>query len=461
MQARRPNPQTGDPATCATPTVMGGPVRTRALLLATVMWTTMALAPMAFRASAQYTAPGATTPGGDLVSKEELEEKYTEARWSLGSLRVAPWFGIHDASFVDNISSRSDAAMTDDDGDFTITAGAGLRGYLKTGSRLYLSGHALPEYVWWQDREDKRSLNGRYGLGLFGYFNRLTLEASNRRLQQQNFFSPEIQELTTTLEDISRLAVALRVANKVELFATGERVELTSQEDEDAIFSLLDRTEETVTVGVRYSRAGGFWVELAYEDRTNTFAESARNLSDSGEGERLGIGFQGDRGDIRLSLTSLTLEPVEGSVFSGSDELTGSLDLLWNASPRADLLAYLRRRQSFAVNAETSHFLGERLGVRVDFQVRLGTLGVYAEVGDDTFDALAAESFDRIDDVSAVGALLSFNIGRRLELIFQVTRTEYDSNFDFFDREVTNGGFTVDLGGLVEPLKLGSNPGVW
>ncbi len=422
--------------------------------LAVAGWISLLLAPAFSPAWAQYISPGTSAPANEIPPKQELVDSHSEARWSLGALRLEPWLGIRDAALVTNTGT------VDEGEDFTVTAGAGLRTYLKTGPKVFWSAHALPEYVWWQDIEQKRRLNGAYGLGIFGYFNRLTVEVSQRRVAEQAFFTAEIQELTSTRRDTSRLALALEIGSRMELFASGQLLELENQEEENLTYGLLDRQEETLELGVRYRSSGGLWLELALEDRTHDFADGARNLSSSGTAERLGLGLESSNLELRFHLAASSLDPEPGSEFRPFDESTGSLELLWNPSRRLDLFAYARRSLSFSVDPSSSHFLSQRQGLRLNLEVRIGQLGLFGELGEDEFEPLTGAP-QRLDDVTIWGAELRFELGRLASLALRAVRTEYDSSFDDFDRETTIAGATIELGGIIERLRLGAGASEW
>ncbi len=425
----------------------------RGRALAAAIGFSLALGPALSPAVGQYTPPGSTAPVDDIPPQESFVERLAEARWDAGPVRLDPWLGISDAAYVSGLGG------TEGD-DFTVTAGAGLRAYLKTGPKIFWSAQALPEYVWWQDLEQKRRLNGSYGLGVFGYLNRLTFELSQRRIERQEYFSAEVQELTSSRQDTSRLAVGVELGSRIELFAYGRLQDVESLEEESAIFPLLDREAETLGLGLRYRSPGGLWVELAAEDLSNDFAQGARNLSSSGTSEHLRIGFQEPRWETRLDLASSSLDPEPGSELRPLDETTGSLELLWRPSRRLDLFAYARRSYQFSVDPSSSHFLGERRGMRLRLQSRVVTLDLYGELGDDEFEPLAGGP-ERLDDATAVGADLRIELRRLPSVLLRAVRTEYDSNLDDFDRETTSFGFTVELGAIVGRLRLGERGGAW
>ena len=404
---------------------------------------------------AQYISPGTAVSTSAIPGRDAIEEGMNDAAWNLGRIRIGPWLGLRDASFV--TSEVEGGSRTDD---FTLTAGAGLRAYLPTGKAI-LTAHVLPEYVWWQDNDDKSRLNGRYGVAAFGFFNRLTAEASLRLTDTQSFFSTEIRELTTTRTDTARLAVEVEVGSRLSLFAIAERGERESQEDESEIFPLLDREEDRLTMGLRYRAPGGWSFGLGYEDSETTFSEAARNLSNSGSATLFDLGFDGSRLNFRLALAARDLEGDEGSEFGELDATTGSLEALWSVSPKSTLLTYAQRRQTFSVETANAFTFEERQGARVDYSLSRVNLGFFAELGDDEFETVGAGGVGRVDDVTALGLDVRFAVGDLTQLTLRLEQTSYDSNRDGFDRDTTDIRFAVELRSLAQKLRLGQAGGDW
>ncbi len=189
---------------------------------------------------AQYVPPGTPATFRDRPSKPAFEENIQEAPWKLGKLRLSPWLGLRDGSLVRAAGDLDRIAEED----LTLTVGAGLRGYLPAGPKAIVAAHALPEYVWWSDHDAKRGLNGRYGLGMFFFFNRMTLEISHRRLQQQGYFSSEIQDLTSSRNDLSTFSFEVEISPNLLLLGDATRSQVRNVEEENVTFSALDRTEE-------------------------------------------------------------------------------------------------------------------------------------------------------------------------------------------------------------------------
>ena len=414
-------------------------------------------------AEAQYTAPGTPIPIRHTPSKPEFEDKIQASPWKAGPLVLNPWLGLRDLRFVTDLNT---VGATEGD-DLTLTVGAGLRGYLPAGSKALFAVHALPEYVWWQDQEDKRRLNGLYGLGLFAFFNRMTLELSQRRVERQSFFSSELQELTSSRNDISTLSLEVEVAPKLTLFGIATLDDYGNQEDENATFSVLDREEQAALLGVRYENDQGWRLELAYMDISADFAQGARDLSNSGSAQLASIGFDRPKIASRLDLSFQEREADDGSEFGVFDETTGSFAVLLRPSRIADVLGYFRRSQVYSADRRYSLYLEERQGARLNLSFDRVKLGVFGEVGEDDFELATAGARDRIDDVTAYGADLGITL-REVSLSVRATRTDYDSGLDEFDRDVDSIQFAVELTAvnrftsrLIDRLSLGSAGSEW
>ncbi len=406
--------------------------------------------------SAQYTRPGTPAPQNVTPPREDLEESYEQARWRLGQLRIGPWLGFRDVAYVSNVSDRLD---DEGDNDLTATVGAGLRVYLRSG-KVYWTAHALPEYVYWQDAAEKRRLNGRYGLGMFAYWSRLTFEASARRNESQQFFTSELQQLTTLREDQLKLAAELQLARPLTLFATAGHHESQGLEDENPIFSLLDREVEDVELGIRFRPNDRWQFGVGWRDGSTDFQPGARSLSHEDRSGFATLGFKGARTDLQLRLDARSLEPSAGSEFQPLDEITGNLEVLWTARERITLLAYARRDVLAALTRTSTAILSERTGTRLELGGRRISLAWTAERGEDDFVTLPGAS-PRRDDVTVGGMEFSIELWRLIRLRLQALKTEYDSNLAPFDREVTTFGANLELGALFRRLRLGYQGGIW
>ena len=407
-------------------------------------------------ASSQYSAPGILEPTEEIPEQEDLEESYEAARWPVGSLRFAPWLGVRNAGLV---RGNPESALQEED-DFTITIGAGLRAYARTG-KVFYALHMLPEYVWWEENEEKRQTNGRFGVGAFGYFNRVRWEASLRRTEEQGFFSSEVQELTTERRDEARLVAEVKVGSRLWVHGRARFQEFRNEEEEQTRLRQIARDEDSVRLGVRYRTPRGYFVGLGFEDLSTSFAEGLFDRSNSGEAGRFELGFEGNRLQYQLELADKSLDPDMGSGFRGFDDLTGELELLAQLSRRLVFLTWARRDIYYSIRAENSHFLSERFGARLELTGRRVRLGVFAEFGEDDYEAISGGGPDRLDDMTAYGASFAIDFGRTTGLVVDLLRTEYDSTLDTFDRDVTTLSARLEFGSLLRKLSIGNPPGAW
>ncbi len=377
---------------------------------------------------------------------------------------LSPWLGLRDFSIVSDLNDQAGGR------DVTLTMGAGLRGYLPAGSKGLVAAHAIPEYVWWRDAESKRRLNGRYGLGVFVFLNRLRLELSQRRLEQQRFFSSEIHSLTSLRDDISTLSLGLEVTPRISLIGGVNILDHSNREQDNAASFALDRKEENGFIGVRYENAGGYILELAHMDLASDFADRARNLSNSGTAEQVSIGLDRRRLGFRLDFAFNRRQADQGSDFGRFDDTTGSFNVLWTPSNSFAILGYARRAQNYSIDERFALYLQERLGARTDFDFGRVGISLFAEIGQDDFQASSPAGSHRIDDVIAYGAELAIKL-REVKLSARATYTDYDSDFEQFeqfDRGVTRFEIGIEIRAvsrftskLVDKMSLGSAGTDW
>ncbi|HVS13046.1 MAG TPA: hypothetical protein VMV46_03915 [Thermoanaerobaculia bacterium] len=404
---------------------------TRRRLLASIV---LAAVPVAVGAQfEQYTPAGGPEP---IVTdpKEELEQAVADSRWRLGGLRVDPWFGVRNVGFVDQ--------GTGDD-QLTGSAGVGLRAYLPTGPKVIWAAHALPEYTWYEESSDRSRLNGRYGLGFFGFFNRLTVQAQATLQEQLDVISAEIQQRVNARNETLSLLAELRLAASVNLFGSFSTSTITNLlEDEErfdptiAPFDLLDRDEEVARVGVRYRSRGDWLIGLGVEETDTQFDDAAFDRSNSGTSPYLELTIPARSLLISLDLVQRDLEPDPGSDFVPYDDLTGSLALTFgSARSRLSPTLYAHRELVYTLDA-SSYLVDERFGVRTGFPLgRRMAIRLFAETGTHDY---AQPPFGpaRSDDVTAFGADVDIPLGRGARFNLGYSIEEFESNPPGFDRTV-------------------------
>lgn len=402
----------------------------------------------------QYIPPGSLTEI-QLPRREGLEKSLAEARWQFGGLRVDPWLALENLSYINDVFSGSGV---DKVSDVTATAGAGLRAFLPIGPNTIVAGYALPQYIYWQDLEERRQLVGRYGAGVFTYFNRATLEVALSSHEEQRFASTEFTQLAVTQRDRLEVVGEVKLVRSLWLTAAGEATELRYQRDEEddirtPQFSRLDRDEDVTRIGLKAELRGGWDVTLGLESFETQFVDPNFDRSNSGDSPYLSLRFLEDEQQVLVELFNRSLDPEPGSDFVSFEELLGNA--AWNQplSARSSFSLFAARLLSYSLIDGYSHTLEDRLGAAFtwSWNQRI-SLQLSAEQGESQYQrTLLSTAPDRKDDIEAFGARLSWQIRPKLSLAVGYIHTEFDSNLPRFDRELDQITTNISLGGLDWP----------
>jgi hypothetical protein len=335
---------------------------------------------------------------------------------------------IRDGAYVSDAFSGSSGGGTgqgsqiEEDPDFTITLGAGLQGYVPFGSKTFVTFDVLPQYVWWQEQEERRRLNGYYGAGLFAFFNRLNGEATVRRAEEQEVLTPEFEQRIHSRQDRIAGALELEITPAFFVFAAAEAFEF------DAL---------TEDLGVERSEA-----EFSRE-------ESGRDRANSGTSPIVEAAYTGPRIQLDGGLAFRSLEPEPGSEFVPFDETTGRVRASWTPRWRLSYALYGSRGLAYSLDESYSHFIEDRLGFAISSRIgRDSAVNLFAETGvhDYVISGLGGPGvLPREDDFTAYGTSLQLQIEKRVQLSFGVARTELDSDIPGIDRSLTVFQTSVEI----------------
>jgi hypothetical protein len=416
-------------------------LRIRALLVGMFFLTSGTVAAQ----STQYTLPGEPEERPD-SRREEMERLVEGARYRLGPVRIAPWLGLRDAAYVRTLF----ATGTEPPSDFTATVGAGLRAYLRTGRKVLWSAHALPEYVWWQEQEERRRLNGRYGLGLHGFFNRLSVETILEREEVQRIVTPEIPQPSNVRLQSARLLSEVELTGATFAFATASVSEQTSLADDEEdprlqALGLLDREDRAARIGVRWRPREAWMLGLGIERTEADFADAALDRSNSGTAPILEFKYDRRRFLAQADLAVRSLEAREGARFLAFDGVTGTAAVSLRPGGLQAWL-YGNRDILYSLSPGYAYLTDERLGVALS--VRLGRrtqVRSFAETGTDEYTAFSPAEPRRSDDVVSFGGGLTIALWGPVSLEVQAVRSEFDSNLPGGDRTYTAAGATLNL----------------
>ena len=394
----------------------------------------------------EYTAPGSLLQRST-SRREQMENALENARWRLGPLRLSPWFAVRDAAYVSDVFSGTvgdPEAPSEEESDFTITMGAGLQGYIPFGSKTYLALDALPQYVWWQEQEERRRLDGFYGAGLFAFFNRLNAELTVRRAEEQGVLTPEFEQRIHSRQDRIAGAVELEIARSVFAFVSADAVEidtLTEELGDDPRlppFQELDRQERVVRGGLEYRSGDQLRLAAGVERSEVEFAEEAgRDRSSSGTAPIVEWAYASSRVQIDGKLAFRTLEPEPGSELVPVDDTTGFVRASWTPRWRLSYTLYGSRGLDYSLDEGYSHFTIDRIGLAVSSKVgRTSAVNLFGEVGGHDY-AVSGPVPARQDDFTAYGTSVQLQFQERVQLTLGVVRTEHDSDIPGIDRSLT------------------------
>lgn len=396
--------------------------------------------------SAQYTAAGPGSAAAPL-GKEEIERRMDEARWRLGPVRLAPYLGVRELSWVENVF----AAEGDDTSDLTASLGAGLTAYLPTGPRLFWVAQAMPEYVFWADLEERRQLVGRYGAALHADFNRLTFTVDGRSVEEQTQVTSEEPEPAIGEVEHLGAALALRLTPRLSLTAGAAVDEVANRagdpdDPRSADFFRLDRREETARAGLRYVPGERLRLEAGVERHATDFEGAARNLSSTGTSPYASLAVTGNEIRISAEVVRRALDPEPGSALPPTEATVGSLRLGLTPGWRFDIGLYGRRSLLYSLSEGHSHFEEDRYGVEVAAPFgRRWTTRAFAEAGGNDYVALGPEAPLRSDDALAYGVEGTLQLREWLIYRFGYRRLEIDSNLPGLDRATESLLSTVSL----------------
>jgi hypothetical protein len=400
---------------------------------------------------AQYTSPGGPE-GRPEDRKARLEEQAANARLRLGPLRVAPEIALKDAAYVKNLLG---GAGSRNSGDFTATASAGFRAYLPTGSRVIWTGYALPQYVWWQKDAGRRRLDGLYGAGCDGFWNRLTLSLHASSEAQQQILTAEVPRLTSARGEHLEGGAELRLTGAIGLFAnaslTRQRTLADPRKDPlGAQLAGLDRDEQVQRTGLRW-RPGNWLIGAGVEHSDVNFVNrgpAALDRSNSGTAPVLEVARLHGRLYFQADLAQRSLTAKQGAAFVKFDKTTGAATLSYEVTHSLEAFAYTSRNLVYSLLADYPYFDDFRKGLSMHLQLG-GSVGVsiFGETGRLGYTALKPGTPSRKDDLTSYGGLLSWRILRGAAVGLQGSRTRVTSNLPGSGRTFTTLGLTINLTG--------------
>jgi hypothetical protein len=395
----------------------------------------------------QYTPPGGPEQPPE-ARQQQLEHEVEEARYHLGPVRIAPWFTLRDVAYVRNFVPASE---TPDD--FTATAGLGLRTYLRNGRKATWTLQVLPEYVWWARQSERRRLNGRYLLGYYGYFNRLTVEARAGREQLQHLASPELPVPVSGRSDQGELLAEVELSHAFYVFTAFERRRETNLVDELAdpqlaALSQLDRDERIERAGLRWRPRRRWSIGLGAERSQVDFDHAVPDRSNSGTSPLAELDYEGRRARFLVNVADRSLTASRGSAFVPYNKLTGNAAAFLGAGSKLAWTLYASRNLVYSQTSTYAYLTDDRLGLSATVGLGLGgrlQTRLFVETGADDYIAFDPSAPVRQDDVLSYGATLTFPLARNVSVSLQGLHSRFDANLPGGDRTYSSLGTTINL----------------
>jgi hypothetical protein len=359
----------------------------------------------------------------------EMTQDMERARWRLGPVRILPRIVVENAGYDSNVNGTAEGEPGKV-ADWTATVGAGARLILPAGPKVFLRADVLPKYTWYLELEDRRKWGGDYGAGVFGFFNRLTFEASGHASRGTDYLTGESP---TRVEEESEGGVArleIEIVRNLSLWGAGELQsrryapldDLPSDVENPAD---LNRDAVAVRGGLRYGFRRDFQISVGVE-ATETEFETRPQLSDN-ESRAWLVGLKFDRERLFANAMGGVREgePINGSVFPPYSEPFGSAYLGWRVATPLELRAYGRRRVAPSADPERVYYVEERAGLGADLLLaRRITLQGYAEFGSNAYPEFTVNgvtSAARRDRIESLAAGVSFLLGRGVWLNVRAT----------------------------------------
>lgn len=384
-------------------------------------------APAAWAQFVQYTPPGSLS-NPQVTAKEQLEAAIKNARWKAGKFSLAPWFALKDIGYVDNVYGTIEDPVSD----YSATLGAGLNGYYQPTRKVIVAVGAMPEYVWWKDLASRRVWNGRYGAGVFAYFNRLTIEVTGSQSRQQQWASSEFEQPVNLRTDRGEAALEFRLFGHLSLTASGSstRPRYRAEDVPGPVgqeLQLLDRDEDVVTGGLRYYIGERASIGVGVQSNRTEFVRPEASRSNEGTSPVFEFNAPGRRFSARATVLFADLTPRGVSQFVAFNKPLGSASLSWN-SGQAITTLYGARNLVYSLGTTAPYYLDDRTGLSFDRPLGWRTkLKVFAERGRLGY-ATVPGAADYSQDSTGWGAALGIDLSRGAQLLVQVTSIGYTSD---------------------------------
>jgi hypothetical protein len=382
-------------------------------------------------------------PIGRTVPRQEQIEGEMGSRFRLGSVRLLPQIAFVGPTYDNNVLGATGDEAKVSDWTFTVSAGLGV--LIPLGKKMYLRGVLFPQYIYYDRLAERRQWGGSYGGSLYGFFNRMSVEADYLDQRTPQYPNSEIQTQVLGDTQAGNLKVEVDLGGPWSVFANGQYQQISYRSLGapppiiNGVLSLLDRNEGAVRGGVRYKLKSYFTVGIGAEGTRTTFTEDPQRGDNESNAVYASVHYDRPRLFVNFSGGYRTSRPINGSNFSEFSTFTGSGYISYALLSQLDLNVYGKRGIQYGVFIDNPYYLealaGGGLTLHLGRRVEVNGFGGYG-TNDYPVPIASAGGVKRVDKVTVYGGGLSALVYKSISLQAQVTSTEYNSNIAAFDRKV-------------------------
>jgi hypothetical protein len=362
-----------------------------------------------------------------ITTQERVEADMESARLSLGPMRIIPMVVVENAGYDSNVFSRPDGQPKISD--WTVTAGAGGRGLLPMGSKLYLLFTAVPTYIWYDKLTDRRTWGGDFSGSFLALGNRLSVEATGSLDRGTVVLNSETQATVIETESVGGGRLEVGLTHSLYFVGAGEVHQLrygsqTIETNTPISAQVYDRTDSGALAGLRLRFSSGLDLSAGVQGTKSDFQESPE-LRNNETFAFLG-GLHWDRSAFYVNLAGgYRKGRAVDSTFPDYATTVGSYFISWVVGGPFELQAYGHRRPVYSLVAADQLYIESRYAGALALHIgsRIGLRG-YGEAGTNSYPFVVLDSgTKRVDDAVNYGGTLSILLFGKTVLRGDATRT--------------------------------------
>lgn len=393
-------------------------------------------------------------PLGRTVPVQEQIESGMNSRFRLGPVRLLPQLSLVGPTYDNNVLGTTGNEPKVSDWSFTAAAGLGV--LVPFSKKVYLSATILPQYIYYHRLSERRQWGGTYGGNIYGFFNRLALEADYSENRSPQYPNTEIQTQVLGDTRAGNARAEVDIGGPWSVYAAGQYQDLTYESLGgpplviNGVLSLLNRNEGALRGGFRYRFASYFIVGIGAEETRTRFSEQPEAADNDSTAFIMTVHYDRPRLFVNFSGGYRRGREANGSNFPDYDTFTGSGYLTYQLLRSLDVNLNGSRAIYYGFFPSNPYYLGSlgQGGLTLHLGTRVSLSG-YGGYGTNTYPVPVA-GVQRVDKVTTYGGSLNALLYKTITLTANATHYDYNSNIAAFDQSVFR--FTAGLViGLVAP----------